>query len=242
MILIDRRVGSGHLAGLWPEAQLADLRSADVAIMGRGPGGVGMSCGVEIKGLKEIMADIYTGRFMGAQAPLLRRSYDQVWLIVQGRGRRGAKGLLEAPVGKRGYWKPMRLNPRSKRAFAHGTFLALVMTVVQKAGIHVWWTDDEAQTLDFLQGLAAWWTTGWDGHASLDRFYGPPPTEPVPAKHRLLRLWLKELPGVGWARSKDAMGQFDSAQAMANADVQDFAAIKGVSVKRAEQIVRGIRE
>ncbi len=239
VILIDRRQGSGHLAKRWPEATLTDLTVADVAILGRGPDGVGMSCGIEIKGLAELLGDMHSGRFLGRQAPALRRSYDYAWLIVQGHGRRRRDGVLEIP--RKGGWAPLSFGQSmSAKPFLHVTAMTLIMTIAQKAGIFVWPTDTEGQTLWFLKYLAAWWTNGWDSHKSLDTFYQPPSGH-IPHEHTLLRLWLKEIRGIGWTRSALAEPGFTSAQAMANAEPEDFASIKGISAKRAQEIVNEIR-
>lgn len=241
MIYVDRRQGSGDLAKLWPDAQLGDLKFGDVAILGRGPDGVGTTCGIEIKGLQEIVGDIYAGRFLGYQAPGLRRTYDYCWLVVEGEYKRGKKGELLIPhrSGATGKFSWSQMNVTGTPV-AYDTMLFLLITIAQKAGIFLWMTQTRSQTRVFCQALAAWWMNSWESHTSLDTFYSPP-SGLVPKEHTLLRLWLKELQGIGWKRSAAAEESFSSPMDMATADRDRFEAIKGISRDGADRIVRAIR-
>lgn len=243
MIVIDRRQGSGDLVKKWPEATLGDLRFGDVAILGRGPGDIGQTCGIEIKGITEILGDLHGGRFLGYQAPGLRRSYDICWLVVEGEYKRGPDDTLLIPrfskaSGKVG-WVPFTIG--GKTTIAHSTAMALLLTVVQKGGISIWMTKTRVETLVFCQQLAAWWLEGYDSHHSLETFYTPPAPGLLRKEHSLLRLWLKELRGVGWKRSADAETAFESARDMATAGWERFAEIKGISERMAKEIVGKIQ-
>lgn len=246
MILIDRRQGSGHLARAWPNAQLDDLRFADVAILGRGPGGRGVTCGIELKKLDELMGDLHTGRFFGHQAPGLRRTYDVAWLVVEGRCKQGRNDELLVPrfhkLKGRG-WTPLQIGTRG---IAYSTAMFTLLTIAQKAGIHVWPTETTGQTLTFCQKLADWWLRGWDLHQSMDTFYTAPATGEIDgaawwAEHTLVRRMAKEIKGIGWKRSRDVADRFDSVQQMANAETYGWEQVKGISKRRAREIVRELR-
>lgn len=242
MILIDRRQGSGDLAKSWPESELADLRFGDVAILGVGPDGRGSTCGIELKKLTEIVGDITTGRFLGYQAPGLCRTYDTRWLVIEGEYSEGGDGDILVPRRS----KATGQFSRGPIAYGGGppvkaqTLMALICTLTQKAGIHVWMTRTPRQTLDFCKQLATWWLAGWDSHQSLETFYTPP-SGLLQKEHSLLRLWLKELRGIGWKRSAEAEQQFDSAREMAISDWPAFAKVKGISESQAKKIVERIR-
>lgn len=237
MILIDRRQGSADLADVWGDAELSDLTFADVAILGTGHDGVPVSIGIELKRLDELMADLHTGRFLGHQAPGMRREYDYCWLVVEGDCREGRKGELEVPKGRpsasgRRGWTQLQIGYQAMR---YQTLLALLMTITQKAGIFVRQTKTRGQTLKFCQGLAAWWEKGWDQHQAMDRLYVAP-HGPIPREHTLLERWLQALPGVGWKRSAHAERLFASPHALATASIEDLMAIKGVSRAKARTI------
>lgn len=229
MIIVDRRQGSGDLAKRWDGAELGDLRFGDVAILGTGEDGVPHSCGIEIKGLLEIVNDLHSGRFFGYQAPGLRRSYDTCWLVIEGEHTEGPGDKLVIPFHK--------YQPK----VSYSTLLAMTMTITQKGGIHVKHTTTRGETLGFCQQLAAWWLAGWDSHHALDTFYEAPAPGLLQKEHSLLRLWLKDLRGVGWKRSGDAEQGFESARDMANAGWERFAEIKGISERMAKEIVEKIR-
>ncbi|KKN41450.1 hypothetical protein LCGC14_0723210 [marine sediment metagenome] len=229
MIIVDRRQGSGDLVKHWPDAMLGNLRFGDVAILGWGPGGAPWACGIEIKGLLEIVNDLHSGRFFGYQAPGLRRSYDTCWLIVEGEHTEAPGDKLVIPFHK--------FQPK----VSYSTLLAMLLTITQKGGIHVKMTKTRSETLGFCQQLAAWWLAGYDSHHALDTFYEAPAPGLLQKEHSLLRLWLKDLRGIGWKRSGEAEDAFESARDMANAKWERFADIKGISEKMAKQIVERIQ-
>lgn len=235
MIFIDRRQGSGDLARVWSGAALSDLHFADVAILGHGPDGIGMSCGIEIKQIAELVGDLHTGRFLGYQAPGLRRTYDVSWLVIEGRFKQGTHDELLVPrtMG----WRQVVIG---ETKMSYSTTMFVLMTIAQKAGIHVWPTETRGQTLIFCQRLAEWWINGWESHHALDTFYTPP-SGILQREHSLLRLWLKELRGLGWKRSADAETRFTSARDMANATWERFADVKGISETQAKKIVERIQ-
>jgi len=240
VILIDYRQGSADLARAWKEARIAEapgLVFADVAFLGKGPDDRPLTIGIELKGLAELLGDLTSKRFLGRQAPGMRRTYDVCWLVVEGKHKQGRGGTLEVPrtLG----WQHLTIG---QRAFSWETLQALLMTITQKAGIHVKCTDTRGQTLDFCKRLASWWAVGWDRHHAMDAFYQPPTGELVPRDHTLLRRVLKELPGVGWKRSGEAEAYFASVRDMANADPDRFRAIDGISEKRAVDIVEALTE
>ena len=243
MIIVDRRQGSGDLQKLWPEATLGDLRFGDVAFLGKGPDDVGHTVGIEIKGITEILGDIHSGRFLGFQAPGLRRSYKTCWLVVEGEYKRGQDDTLLIPRFNKGSgqvkWIPFTIG--GKQTIAYSTAMFLLMTIVQKGGIHLWMTESRSQTRHFCQDLCAWWLAGWESHRSLDTFYSAPDPGLMRREHSLLRLWLKEIRGIGWKRSALAEEAFTSARDMANAGWERFAEIKGISERMAKEIVRRIR-
>lgn len=88
MILVDGRVGSGHLVKLIRNAgapvQRIHLNSGDISMPGNGPNGP-ISIGIEVKKPADLVTSLVTRRLTTRQLPEMRRCYDEIILAIVGK-------------------------------------------------------------------------------------------------------------------------------------------------------------
>ncbi len=243
MIVVDDRVGSVDLAkyieALGTAPEVARLASGDAAIQGWGPAGQGASVGVELKRLSDLLGTIRDGRFVASQLPILKDSYDIVYLVVEGKFRRGERGAIEVP--RRGGWE----TPPWARFLGHWGLEQWLLSVELKGGIRVRFTDSPQGTALLLAMLDSWFAAGWESHRTvqaLDRSYrvrdradewveAAPPTKIGRATQLA-----KELPGLGEERARAAARHFRTGRRMAAASEADWLAVPGVGKTLARRI------
>ena len=221
MIIVDSRVGSGHLVeplratGL--KVRSGRLSVGDIAFLGRGPNGP-LYIGVEIKSVNDVLDCITSGRFASNQLPGLVNYYDQAWLLMHGRYRASVTGTLD--IFKKDRWERYPYKPDRAR-----TLEAWLLTVQIKAGCRVTCVDDEQAAVHWLASLYHWWTDKeFEKHHSHRSLYQDRPRDASLLSSvwsgrqdpdTLLRRMSKELPKAGWQRSLAIEKHF-------NGSIRDF--------------------
>lgn len=241
-IIIDSRIGSKDLIKYMPKhlARLGRLEYGDASFLGNGPDGVLIPVGLELKRLTDALSSMATGRFAGHQLPGMQAVFKVRYLVVEGIWRANPQtGLLEYPRGKK--WLPVDLGGRQFMARELEGFLT---TQEIMGGMHLRITGTPKQTAQLLVNLHHWWTDKkWEQHHSHLAFdLSDGPETALLRKPGLLRRMAKELPGIGWGRSRAVEDYFDSVADMVNAEESEWLEIAGVAKGIAPQVVEAIRE
>jgi ERCC4-type nuclease len=230
LILVDPRAGSADyltpLRNLGAPVESVQMEFGDVAFYASK-----RAIGIELKKLNDMLQCIVTGRFSGHQLSGLARSFDDVWLIVEGFWRPGDDGVLE--TWKRGGWEPVQLG---KRRWMYRDFDNFLTTIEVKGGVRVKRTASEGETARVIYGLYNWFqdVDGHRAHLALNRAGRDGALFVRPT---LARRVAAELPGVGFERSSDVASAFPTVRRMLEATPKEWAAVKGIGKTLAKRIV-----
>lgn len=230
-IKIDGRTGSVDLLPfLIGSAEIAALDFGDASFMGKGPGNMPVLVGIERKRVDDLIQSTTTGRFQGHQLPGLVSSYGYVYLIVEGAVNRSGD-LLQ-------YWQGKDCRDAG---FTVRQFDNLLNTLAVIAGIIVITTRDDRETAIAVKNLYHWWQKDWDEHKGHVGFYVEPHPVAVMKKPSLLRRIAKELPGVGWDRSRAIEAAFPCVKDMVNAAEHKWKQIPGIGGTLAARIIGALK-
>jgi hypothetical protein len=250
MLLVDDRIGSNDLVTplqrLGIPAELARLEFGDLAFMGVGRDDVDIQVGIELKETKDLISSMRSERFSGHQLPGLQRTYDRVWLIVEGIWRAGDEGVLEIMAGG---WRPVSLGKNRVMASDVEQWL---LTQIICGGINFWHASTRRDTLRFVAGLYHWWTNGIESHKSHQVIYQPPPDRVALVEPSN---FVKGLTGLvddlGWVRAHaiegfltdtfgpDVQGSRHIA-VLSSISAKDLQQIDGIGKKLSERIVSAL--
>lgn len=247
MMRIDPRVGASKdvtrseraadmIAGLkrrGVDAALEFMRYGDAAFIGNGPEGRAVSVGVELKTIGDLARCMFDGRLVAGQLPGMVNTYELCWLIVEGPMRPGDDGMLLVP-GRDHTWVPTasRLMYRDLHKFL------LSLQVQGHIGYARTWT--KVETVQVLSDMYSWWSSDWDDHRSLRAFdYSDSPAIEF-AEHNLSRRWAKELPGVGWEKSRHVSELMPLPEDLVLASEADYRAVPGIGKVLAARIYSAI--
>jgi ERCC4-type nuclease len=213
----------------------ARLKFGDVSFEGNGPEGRVVTVGIEVKRVPDLLQSLKDGRLVGTQLPGLQRSYELPWLMVHGSARPGRDGLLEV------------YHPRWKWVKPHANVMfkdvqKFLWTMRFKYGVDWRWYPSTEDMVVGIQSLYEWWTgKEWEEHASGQAFdfstektflYQPSFTRSV----------AKELPGIGWKRSRDVVHRFRTVESMVLASESEWRSVPGVGKVNARRIYKAIHE
>lgn len=232
-ITVDTRAGSKDLiaplvrAGVPVTAGI--LGAGDIEIIGRGVGRP-VLVGVEYKKWGDICQCVRNGRFAD-QLRGMKQAFEVSWLLIEGRVRAGAKGVMEERTHSG--WKEMHGR------YSYQEVTAWLVTMSAKAGMLTWRTEGQAETVAWLKTLYLWWThKDWEDHRADSAFYVPPFNGNTPLEEPS---WTEKmalmLPGLGPERARAVAGTFQSPRDMANAPESVWRKIEGVGRKTAARLV-----
>lgn len=239
MIQVDDRIGSQDLSAPLRKRGImireVRLPFGDISFVGNGPEGRPVSVGAEIKTLGDMARCLVDKRFAGHQLPGLLRTYESPWLIIEGSCRPdNASGLMQIWDGHR-KWH----HPPYRVMWAE--FTRALLTYELQAGIQVLRTGNREETAAMVAALYGWWTgKDWEEHRAHLAFSTAGPEGGL-VRHSLKRRWAKELPGIGYEKSKAVAEAFRSAWQMANASETEWSQIAGIGKKLAAAIYEEIR-
>ena len=213
------------------------LPLGDYCFVGNGPSGEGLSLiGIERKRTKDLLSSMRTGRLLGHQLRNMVNHYDFSYLIVEGVVRRNPdNGLLEQ--GTRGGWSPVTLGNGQFMYEEYDHFLCST----ELSPVKVRRTGGPRESADTLVSLFHYRTNKlWSEHKSWRVIYTPPNPVVVSGELHLVRLWAKDLHGIGYEKSAAVADQFKTGRRMALAPVSEWLLIPGVGETIAERAVREI--
>jgi ERCC4-type nuclease len=166
-VWVDSRTGSKELLpalrkqGL--HAELTILDAGDFAFEGKGPEGDCM-VGIERKTLGDLVSSLRSGRLQGrsaderSQLDRLRKTYDVIWLLVEGHYTSDRHGTLVTERGRR----------RIPGGYSEDSLTKAILSLELRGGLHVHRTANEAQSARWLATVFHWWTDkAWDAHTTL---------------------------------------------------------------------------
>ena len=269
-ITIDNRVGAVELAKHLPPSltRVQRLEFADIAFFGNGPnendpGGedIPVPVGIERKALPDFINSMEDGRLAGHQLLGLRSHYQVVYLLIEGNWRAGADGVLEvlgmggAGTGGAGGRKGKGSGRKTWRPYSYGGRFRMYRDIVNYAnslaivcGVRVWRTSGIKESAEWILSTYRWWQKPWREHRSHLRFVigGPAsplnPDNPVAlSKPNLMRRIAKELPGIGWEKSKALAAAFPTPMDLVLATESDLLAVPGIGKELAGRIVTALQ-
>lgn len=250
MLLLDQNVGHTptqtraeragtmvrDLRRLGVPTALARLEFGDASFQGWGPDREEVPVGIELKTVGGLLGDMVSGRFAGHQLPGMQRMYRYRYLVVEGAMRPSiSDGMLEVPRGPDHWWSP---SPR----IMFIDFMKWLDDIRLRAGFHVWHTWTQQETLHFVASEYLGWRKPWEQHRGLCHFNeGQPGGVVLMRPPSLLRLWARDLPGIGWDRSEAAERHFRTPLQMAQAPESEWRTIPGIGKITASRVWKAIR-
>ena len=212
-------------------------------------GGVGddekeLLIAVERKKIGDIAQCINDGRFLFQVQVCKEMGADVMALIVEGEYRRNPEdGLLDVPVwmaspetGKQSRnWVPVKPTMEYNRFDQYLTELDYL------AGIIVKRSADVKETAAIIMALYDNFQTPPSKHESLHQIFSPPPNTVELFRPTLIRRMAKELPGVGWEKSREIADYFGSVIRMATAKEEEWLKVPGIGKKTARKVVHEMR-
>lgn len=239
IITVDDREGSRdlihHLQHRGIPVQSGRLEYGDLSFWGHGNTGP-VRVGIEYKSIEDLANSMRTGRLSGHQLPGMAQQYRHLFLLIRGVWREGDGGIVECAV--RGGWRPLRAGITQfswREIEGHLNTLELVggVKVRRAATIH--------DTVSYITGLYNWFGKPWEDHGSHLTIYADPnPGSAFLFKPTLLRRVAKELPGVGWDKSKKIEDSFESVVDLCCASEKTLMEIEGIGRVTAQRIVRSL--
>jgi ERCC4-type nuclease len=237
--MVDDRMGSGEVApilrGLHVPVKVERMDSADFAFEGQGPHG-SMLIGVERKKVKELIQSIESGRFEGDQLPKMARTYEHLWLIVEGVWRPNPQsGVLEE--GSSGGWHDTMFG---RKGFAFCQLDNFLTSMQARVHLMVKYTSTVTDTAHVVKGMWQWYRKPWSQHKSGLVIYNAPPPAALFLKPNLVRRWANNLDGIGWEKSAAVAAKFPTAIDMVVAPEREWVTIPGIGRGLAMKAVRQI--
>lgn len=238
MLRLDSRTGSGELERLFKPygivPLLCRLDFGDMDWVGSGPAGE-CAVGVERKRIDDLIQSMESKRLSGHQLPGMARAYDYCYLVVEGIWKCGDDGRL---MVRNGGWH--------QRGIAYRAVTSYLSTLQLRAGVNVWRSINEYETVHYVVDQYRWWTEKkWDCHRAHDTVYAP--ADPVqgrrlsfrPREISLVEKVAMQLPGID-RKAQDVAKAFKSVKEMALASVGDWRKVKGIGETGAKKIVEAI--
>jgi ERCC4-type nuclease len=240
MILLDSRTGSGDLAHFFKSwgvpYDLTTLEYGDAAMAGQSPYD---TIGVEIKKVRDALQCMCDGRFAGHQLPGLIKTYEAVWLVIEGHFNVSFDTRQMTVSGKHGLQHPLKLG--KTRTFQYRSFDHWLMTLEIKGGVRVKRTASRCETAQFLTDLQTWFDKPLDRHRSHLAFHEVRPDAALLVPMSPVIKVAKELPGIGWQRAQVVGKHFDNVRQMMGAPVDEWEQIDGIGPTMARTIYNFIR-
>jgi len=246
MIYIDDRVGSRELLPKLrkgTQAEIKRLSYADAMFVGEGPDDELIPIGIERKTITDLVSSISSGRLTSHQLVGLLRTYQYVYLLVEGIYRTNPQnGILE--YYRSAKWKPISLGSRRFMGSAIHSYLNRLAVFYN---IKIAYTPNLVQSGCWLSSIYSWWKKPWDKHDAHAGFYVQPlPTHkckegsPIPVADLIAPPFtqrvIKEFSGVGWKKSEAVMAEFPTMEDITAATVEDFKRVPGIGKALAESM------
>lgn len=174
MIVVDYRTGSKELAaplrGYGIDIEVDTLEYGDVWFCGNGPDGVGTAAvGIERKRMGDLVDSMRSKRLSGHQLPGLLRTYNFVYLLVEGLWKVGIDGKIQLFNNKYRKWFNMLAGSRPVTFIEVDHYLA---TLGHVCGVQVMYTATIEHTVSQIVSRYRWWNDKlWEKHDSHNQIY-----------------------------------------------------------------------
>lgn len=268
MIYVDNRAGSKDLYPLLQArglpVTLTRMDYGDVSWLGWGPEGEPVSVGVEVKTIHDLVNSLATGRFAGVQLPGLIQSYDQVWLLIEGRTRCNPKsGQMEYLKFTRGGKPSWHAVTAGSRQFQYRDIVTWLLSMEIKGGIRVIQSSDWNQATVWLSTAYQWWMEGWESHKSHLAFHdgtrngtpfkrdraaqmvvrrnGDLQDKALLVRPSLCRMVAAQLPGIGWEKSQPISQRYRTVEELCCATPEELQELPGIGPKLALGVYESLR-
>lgn len=229
MIRLDYRTGSGELERLFLPFGIkvvkVKLDFGDFDFTGKGPAG---ECAVVIerKNINDLIQSIESKRLAGHQLPGMAAAYDYCYLIVEGIWRPAANGAVEIwqGWGTNGKWVEQGFHSRA--------IINYLMGLSLRAGVIVWRTASDIETVGFVVDQYAMWQKNWSEHRCHDAVYAPAAggsrkLSLMPRDVSIVEKVAAQLPGLD-ARARAVARSFKSVLEMSQAGEERWARVEWV--------------
>lgn len=225
-IALDDRKGSAELLALFPPglAALVRLPSGDFEIAtDHGPSGPGL-IGIERKAIRDLLGSMRDGR-LADQLRAMTERFSVSVLIVEGRYRPGADGILEGPGPRSSYWSPIKCGTVR---YQYAELAQFLMTIRMQSGVRVIGTEDKGSTVRAVMDIAHWFRKPWDRHKSLHGFRDE--SHAITQTHRpgLVARMAFQLQGIGAERARDIGRRFATPVEFMYATDEELRSIPGL--------------
>ena len=161
------------------------------------------------------------------------------WLVIEGRYRASAQGVLETRQGAA--WAPHGGGQGSRQAFTYRELEAFLTTLEMRAGLHLRRTFDRTETAVLLATLYQWWTgKAWHEHRAHLALHSPVRDAGLIYKPSLRRRIAAELPGIGISKSGAVADHFPTVRALLDATPEQWQEIDGIGKGLAKKITDAI--
>lgn len=211
------------------------LQYGDAAMEGNGPDG-NITIGIERKGLHDMLNCIDDAHFAGKQRLGMKNLYNVSILMIEGYwGYRNDGLLMESRDGVK-WWS---CRPHG-RPVMYSKLRRYVMSMAY-SGVIVNYTKDLAHTAYDICEIFHYHEKKWDDHTSLREIHKLAIPQ-LMGRPSLTRQWASCIEGVGVKLSEDAERMFRKPHRLANSDELDWIRIPGISVAKAQDIVRQIQD
>jgi ERCC4-type nuclease len=214
----------------------------DCCFSGSGDNSIPILIAVERKKISDIVSCIITGRFMSQFQVCKEMGCTVMVIIVEGDCRPSpTDGLLEVPG-----WDPIKCKKGwivTSQSLTYSRFDQYLTELDYLAGVIVKRSGDVRETAAIIKALWDNFQKPPDRHASLHQMFSAPNPKNSVELYRpgLARRIGKELPGVGWTRSREVAKHFGTVLNMANATEEEWTQVPGIGKKIAGDVYRDIR-
>ena len=222
MIYVTKAPNDAELMPHFPKglAQFYPVEYGDVCFVGAPVDGQGTLVTGERKKLGDMISCIESGRHINQ----IRRAYQAGWnrqfLIFQVDQpiREGVGGFLEIRYSKS--WSPYT---GTGKEFHYNKLMDYLNEIYWLGGIQVITTHSTKQSVEAIVSVYRVLSKPPEGHRILDKFYSAPiPKVSLLGVPPLIERMAKELPGVGWERSKAIAARFVTVRRMARATEEEW--------------------
>jgi ERCC4-type nuclease len=202
--------------------------------------------GVERKKLSassaDLIASMHDRRLQGLQLRGMAKTYDYLYLVVEGIWRPSLHGAIEVSNGSGG-WRPLFYRQRGVEYRQVDGFLD---SLSLRANVHVIRSATTAETASILANRYQRWQRPWHHHHSHDQIYSPHPSAQFTGRARiynrdpgLVEKVAAQLPLID--RKAWAVGErFRSVLEMVAAGERDWREIDGIGKKTARAVLAAL--
>lgn len=220
-------------------ADVRELACGDINHLGYWLDGSQVWVWGERKKLGDIINCLDSGRLLRQIQDARQAGFTHLYLILETPFMRAnpTTGILETRTGSD--WRTYGFN--GSKGIQYSRLMGYLNQLRFYLNVHVYQTHSVKETAQIVLGIYSLFQTTPEEHSSLNQFaVSPEPIASFLQKPSLLRRMAKELPGIGWDRSKDMEEEFGSArrlcEVLANGDREALLGIEGIGKRTVEKI------